>query len=278
MAKDILKEIVAKKKERLALAKQAVPEQELILQAKSQPPARPFIAAVSRPKQISLIAEIKKQSPSAGVIVDPFDPCAIALQYKEAGAQALSVITEEDFFAGNPDFIRQVREAVDLPVLRKDFILEPYQIHESRVLGADAVLLIAELLSKDAISEMIVLAHSLGMGCLVESHSEKELKKVLGIKVALPEEEQKRSKGKQGIPFLIGINNRDLRTVETDFKTTEQLYPLVPKEKPVVVESGIKSYQDVLFLKVLGVSVVLVGESLLKAADIKEATLDLMGW
>jgi indole-3-glycerol phosphate synthase len=163
-------------------------------------------------------------------------------------------------------------------VLRKDFILELYQVYESRVLGADAILLIAELLSKDLIVEMITQAYSLGMVCLVESHSEKELKKILGIKVALPESEQKKAKGKQGIPFLIGINNRDLRTLATDFKTTEQLFPLVPKERPVVVESGIKSYQDVLFLKVLGVSALLVGEALLKSPDIKEATLDLMGW
>jgi indole-3-glycerol phosphate synthase len=125
---------------------------------------------------------------------------------------------------------------------------------------------------------MIALAHSLGMDCLVESHSEKELRKVLTIKAALPEAEQKKGKGKQGIPFLVGINNRDLRTLQTDIKTTEQLYPLVPKEKTVVVESGLKTYQDILFLKVMGVGAVLVGESLLRSPDIKEAVLDLMGW
>jgi indole-3-glycerol phosphate synthase len=278
MAKDILKEITAKKRERLALAKQAVPEEEKKAQAVAQPAARPFFEAVCRPKQISLIAEIKKQSPSAGPIVADFSAVAIASKYKQAGAQALSVVTEEDFFAGEPDSIRSVKESVDLPVLRKDFILEPYQIYESRALGADAVLLIAELLSKDSIVEMVALCHSLGMGCLVESHSEKELKKVLGIRIPLPEAEQKNTKKKGFVPFLIGINNRDLRTLETDLKTTERLYPLVPKDRPVVVESGIKSYQDILFLKVLGVGAVLVGEALLRSPDITEATLDLMGW
>lgn len=278
MAKDALKEIVAKKRERLALARQAVAEEDMKARAAAQEPARPFITAVARPKQMSLIAEIKKQSPSAGLIVGDFSPAAIAGKYKEAGAQAISVLTEEDHFAGSPDFIREVKAAVDLPVLRKDFIFDPYQIYESRALGADAVLLIAELLSKDALEEMIALAYALGMGCLVESHGEKELKKVLSLRASLPEGEQRKAKGKQYILFLVGINNRDLRTLETNFKTTEQLYPLVPKDRPVVVESGIKSYQDVLFLKVLGAAAVLVGEALLKSPDIKEATLDLMGW
>lgn len=278
MPKDALKEIVARKKERLVLAKQSVPEEEIKARAVGQEPARPFIEAVARPRQMSLIAEIKKQSPSAGVIVENFDPASIARQYKEAGCQAISVPTEEDYFAGTPEFIAQVKAAVDLPVLRKDFILEPYHIYESRAFGADAVLLIAELLSKDALAEMLSLAYSLGMDCLIESHGEKELRKVLGLKAALPEPEQKKSRGKQFIPFLVGINNRDLRTLETDLKTTERLYTLVPRERPVVVESGIKSYQDILFLKVLGVNAVLVGEALLKSSDIKEAVLDLMGW
>lgn len=279
MAKDTLKEIVAKKKERLALAKQTVSEEQIKAVAQAQAKALPFIAAVNRPKQISLIAEIKKQSPSAGMIVDNFDPAAIAAIYKEAGAQAISVLTEEDFFGGNPGFIAAVKAVAGLPVLRKDFIIEPYQVYESRALGADAILLIAELLSKDSITQMMEIACSLGMDCLVESHGEKELRKVLGIKVPLPEALYKKgAKGKQYIPFLVGLNNRDLRTLETDFKTTEQLYPLVPKDQPVVVESGIKRYQDVLFLKVLGVSAVLVGESLLKSPDIKEAVLDLMSW
>ncbi|MGE5307830.1 MAG: indole-3-glycerol phosphate synthase TrpC [Deltaproteobacteria bacterium] len=279
MANDTMKEIVAKKKERLALAKQTVPEEEMKLRAGSGVAPRPFMEAVARPRQISLIAEIKKRSPSAGMLVEDFVPAAIAAQYKEAGAQAISVLTEEDFFLGKPEYIQEVKTACDLPVLRKDFLLEPYHVYESRALGADAILLISELLSKDAIAQMLEISFRLGMAALIEAHSDKELKKVLGIKVPVPEEMLKKAaKGKQYIPFLVGINNRDLRTLQTDFKTTEQLYPLVPKDKPVVVESGIRSYQDVLFLKVLGVGAVLVGESILKSPDRKEAILDLMGW
>jgi len=277
MAKDILKEIVVKKKERIALAKQALPEDVLKARLSEAPAIRPFLAAVNRPKQISLIAEIKKQSPSAGLIVADFDHRAIASLYKEAGAQAISVLTEEDFFGGQASFLADVKSMVDLPVLRKDFILEPYQVYESRFYGADAILLIAELLSKDAIAEMMGLANSLGMDCLVESHDEKELKKCLGLKV-FPAEEPAQKKKKQPIPFLIGLNNRDLRTLETDIKITERMYPLIPRDRVVVVESGIKSYQDILFLKVLGVNAVLVGEAILKASDKKEAILDLMGW
>ena len=277
MPKDILKEIAAKKKERIALAKQAMPEDALKARCAEAPLVRPFLAAVNRAKQISLIAEIKRQSPSAGVIVNDFDHRAIALEYKEAGAQAISVLTEEDFFGGSPSFLAEVRAVVDLPLLRKDFILEPYQVYESRFYGADAILLIAELLSRDAISEMIALADSLGMACLVESHEEKELKKCLGLKV-FPAEEPAGRKKKQPIPFLVGLNNRDLRTLETDSRITEQMYPLVPKDRVVVVESGIKNHVDILFLKGMGVNAVLVGETILKAPDRKEAILDLMGW
>jgi indole-3-glycerol phosphate synthase len=211
------------------------------------------------------------------VIVQDFDHRAIAAVYKEAGAQAISVLTEEDFFGGSASFLSEIKAVVDLPLLRKDFLLEPYQVYESRFYGADAILLIAELLSKDAISEMVALAATLGMDCLVESHDEKELKKCLGLKV-FPAEEPAGKKKKQPIPFLIGLNNRDLRTLETDIKITERMYPLIPRDRVVVVESGIKSYQDILFLKVLGVNAVLVGETILKAADRKEAILDLMGW
>lgn len=178
-----------------------------------------------------------------------------------AGAQGISVLTEEDFFAGNLNFINEVKSAVDLPVLRKDFIIEAYQVYESRFFGADAILLIADLLSKDKISEFMKIADSLGMDCLVEAHTEKELKKVLDLKVP-----------------LIGINNRDLHTLEVDPKITERLITLVPKDKVVVVESGLKNSQDILFLKILGVKAVLIGESILRADDRSEKIKDLMGW
>ncbi|MFA6384451.1 MAG: indole-3-glycerol phosphate synthase TrpC, partial [Candidatus Omnitrophota bacterium] len=231
-----------------------------------------------------LIAEIKKQSPSQGVIRADFDPAGIAAVYQDAGVQAISVLTEEDYFAGNPAYINAVKAVTTVPVLRKDFITEPYQIWESRYYGADAVLLIADLLSKDALVELIGLSDSLGMDCLVEVHQEKELKKVLGLKVAplagtdAGPVSVKAAKKKKEVAFCIGINTRDLRTLECDPRTTERLYPVIPKDRIVVVESGIKSYQDILFLKVLGVNAILVGGSILAAADMKMCIQDLMGW
>jgi len=209
-----------------------------------------------------LIAEIKKASPSQGVIRHDFDPAGIARIYKEAGAQALSVLTEEDLFQGSPAFIQEVRAAVDLPVVRKDFIFEPYQVYESRLLGADAILLIADLLSKDALIELLRIASGLGLECLVEAHTEKDLKKVLSLK------------GQQ----LVGINNRDLHTLEVDPKTIERLFILAPKDKVVVAESGIKNASDVLFLKILGVKAVLIGQAFMESADIKQKVEDVMGW
>jgi indole-3-glycerol phosphate synthase len=283
---DKLKEIVLKKKERIASAKQLLPEEELKSKISGLSPTRPFLEAINKPRQISLIAEIKKQSPSQGIICENFNPVQIAGIYKDAGAQAISVLTEEDFFAGSPACISEIKSSVDLPVLRKDFILEPYQVYESRLLGADAILLIADLLSKDILSELISLSDSLGMDCLVESHTDKELKKVLTLKIPRPEQtnEQEakkplaKGKDKKFIPFALGLNNRDLHTLEVDTKTTEKLFTLIPKDRIVVVESGIKNYQDVLFLKILGVNAVLVGEAILKASDMKQAIQDMMGW
>jgi indole-3-glycerol phosphate synthase len=283
---DSLKEIVIKKKERILLAKQAMPEEQLKSQLAALPPARPFIEAINKPKAITLIAEIKKQSPSAGMLRENFDPVEIAKSYQQAGAQAISVLTEEDFFAGSPLFLNQVKAEVSLPLLRKDFILEPYQVYESRFYGADAILLIADILSKDALCELIALADTLGMDCLVEGHDEKEIKKILSLKVTpaevpaaqVPLKLAAKTKPRKSVEFVLGINNRDLHTLETDLKTTERLYPLVPKDRTVVVESGIKSYQDLLFLKILGVNAVLVGESILKSGDFESAIQDLMGW
>ena len=258
---DVLKEIVQKKKERILLAKQSLPEEDLKQRMEGLPPPRPFIQAINKPRQISLIAEIKKTSPSRGVIRENFNPSEIARVYEEAGASALSVLTEEDYFAGNISYLNEVKGSVKLPVLRKDFILEPYQVYESRFFGADAILLIADLLSVERISELMGLAESLGLGVLTEVHTEKELKKVLNLKVP-----------------LIGINNRDLHSLEVDFNTTQKLFPLIPKDKTAVVESGIKKYQDVLFLKILGVSAVLIGEACMEAGDIKTKVEEIMGW
>ncbi len=259
--RDVLKEIVLKKKERILLAKQHLSEEELKSKMQNFAPPRKFMEAINQPRQISLIAEIKKASPSSGMIRQDFIPQAIAKTYQDAGAQAISVLTEEDFFLGNISYINEVKAITSIPILRKDFILEPYQVYESRYFGADAILLIADLLTKDTLSELLEVARNLGLDCLVEVHEEKELKKVLNMK----------------IPF-IGINNRDLHTLEVDFKTTERLFTLIPKDKVVVVESGIKSYQDVLFLEILGVSAILVGEAFMQAPDIRKKVEELMGW
>lgn len=259
---DVLKDIIARKKEKIADASGRLPLEELKSRIKEIPPSRPFIDSIVKPRFISLIAEIKKASPSAGVIREQFDPVDIARVYKDAGASAISVVTEEDFFSGSPLFIEEVRRAVELPVLRKDFIIEPYQIYESRFYHADAVLLIADVLSKDRISELVALAESVGIDCLVEVHNEKDIKKVLSLKGSV----------------IIGINNRDLHSLDVDFRTTERLFPLIPKQRPVVVESGIKNPQDVLFLKILGASSVLIGQAFMQAQDIKEKVLQIMGW
>lgn len=259
--KDALKEIIAKKKERLALAKEQLGEEELKSRIAALPPARAFRDAISKPRQIALIAEIKKASPSRGVIREDFNLAGIAKAYQDAQVQAVSVLTEEDYFSGSLAYLNEVRAQVSCPILRKDFIFEPYQVYESRYYGADAVLLIADILTKDQLAQLMGLADTLGLGYIVEVHGEKELKKVLGMKIP-----------------VIGINNRDLHTLEVDFKTTEKLFPLIPKDKVVVVESGIKSHQDVLFLKILGVSAVLIGEAFMQAPDIKQKVEEIMGW
>ena len=262
MAKvDTLKEIVAKKKERVVLAKQQLPEEDLKAKLSGLAACRPFKEAISKPRQISLIAEIKQSSPSKGLIRQNFNLQEIAKSYSDAGVQAVSVLTEEDFFGGNGLYINEVKNIITVPVLRKDFILESYQVYESRYLGADAILLIADLLTKDKLVELAQIADSLGMDYLVEVHDEKELKKVLSLKFP-----------------IIGINNRNLRTLEVDFKTTEKLFTLIPRDKIVVVESGIKSYQDVLFLKILGASGVLIGTVFMEAEDIKKKVEEVMGW
>ena len=263
MAKiDMLKEIILKKKERVALAKQQLPEEELKVKVQGLTPTRPFIEAINKPRQISLIAEIKKASPSQGVIRQDFNHLEIARIYQETGAQAISVLTEEDYFLGNISFINEVKNLTSVPVLRKDFILEPYQVYESRFYGADAILLIAGILTQEEITQFAAISAELGMDTLVEVHNEKELKKVLKLKTI----------------SLIGINNRDLHTLEVDPKTTERLFTLIPKDKVVVVESGLKSSQDILFLKILGVNAALIGTAFMQAENIRAKVEELMGW
>ncbi len=262
MAKvDILKEIVAKKKERIILASQLLSLEDLKAKLIDLPTTRPFKEAISKPRQISLIAEIKQASPSRGIIRQNFNLQEITQAYLGAGVQAVSVLTEEDSFGGNPAYIAEVKNIISAPILRKDFILEAYQVYESRYLGADAILLIADLLTKDKLAEFMQIADSYDLDYIVEVHDEKELKKVLTLKAP-----------------IIGINNRNLRTLEVDFKTTEKLFTLIPRDKIVVVESGIRNAQDVLFLKILGASSVLIGTAFMEAVDIKRKVEEVMGW
>ncbi len=256
----ILDKIVARKAERLSASREHLPLEAVMKAAAEAPAPRDFRSAIQRTDSIRLIAEIKKASPSRGVLREKFNPAELAASYESAGASAISVITEEDFFLGAPDYIMQARSAVTLPVLRKDFIFDPYQLYESRVLGADAVLIITAILEKDAMSRCIGLTGQLGMTALVEVHDEDELKQALGCGAD-----------------VIGINNRDLRTMEVDVTTAASLAPLVPDGILTVAESGIRSREDVEMFERLGVDALLVGEAIVVEKDVGTKIKSLLG-
>lgn len=254
----MLDKILAAKRNRLAGQKKKTPLETLKDRVSMSPATRNFRQALLG-ENISIIAEIKKASPSLGDITPGIDIRRTAVLYEEAGAAAISVITEEDYFKGSPSFIREVKDSVKLAVLRKDFIIESYQVYESRYLGADALLLIASILEEKALSDLVKLSFSLNIEPLVEVHTEEDLVKVLQTKAK-----------------VIGINNRDLISFETDINTSKDLVPLIGPGKIIVSESGIKSAADVRILRELGVDAVLVGESLMKADDIKAKLTSLI--
>ncbi|MGB9791030.1 MAG: indole-3-glycerol phosphate synthase TrpC [Thermacetogeniaceae bacterium] len=256
-----LERIAAVKREEVARLKASFSQTRLRELAGEAPPARDFLGAVKRNGgRLNLIAEIKRASPSQGVIRPDFDPVSHAREYERAGAQAISVLTEERFFQGHTDHLRGVRDAVSLPVLRKDFIIDPVQIYESRLLGADAVLLIAALLEQSLLEDCLSLAGELGMAALVEVHTEEELSRVLRTDAR-----------------IIGINNRDLATFETDLGTTLRMAPLIPAGRVVVSESGIRTAEDLQRLAKSGVDAVLIGEALMRASDVAAEIRRLMG-
>ncbi|MBI3398639.1 MAG: indole-3-glycerol phosphate synthase TrpC [Deltaproteobacteria bacterium] len=259
----ILEKIVANKKEELTRLKADFPVKGLIqglkMRIKQLPPTRDFAKAV-KGKGIKIIAEVKKASPSKGVIRKDFKPVEIARIYEANGAAAISVLTEEKHFHGHIDYLREIKDAVSLPILRKDFIFDEYQIYESRAAGADAILLIAAILEKEEIDNFLYLSSSLAMDCVVEVHNEDELKKVLSTNAK-----------------LIGINNRDLKTFKADIKNTLNLITKVPKGRVIISESGINSYHDIDMLKRAGAHIFLVGEAVMREKDMGRKLRELRG-
>ena len=209
---------------------------------------------------INVIAEVKKASPSAGIIKEDFNHINIAMEYEANGASAISVLTDKEFFMGNLGYLTDIRKTANLPILRKDFIIDPYQIYEARAAGTDAILLIARILSKEEIDMFLSLSHTLGMECLVEIHDGDELEKVLKTEAS-----------------IVGINNRNLDTLEIDLNTTFQLYTQIPKGRIVVSESGIKTRADVLKLEEAGIDAILIGETLMRSKDIHFKMRELFG-
>ncbi len=256
----VLDEIVATKRREIAAAKAARPESQLRAQIATAPPVRSFFEPLAGGGPIKLIAEVKKASPSAGVIRADFHPVEIARTYEEHGATCLSVLTDEHYFQGSLDYLRQIRAAVALPVLRKDFILDSYQLYEARAAGADAVLLIAECLDDCHLRKLHNEAVDLGMTPLVELYEAGNLPRVLDAGAT-----------------LVGINNRDLRSFHTDLEHTLRLREQVPAECVLVSESGIRTQADVQRLAAAGVDAILVGETLMASPDIGSAVRGLLG-
>jgi indole-3-glycerol phosphate synthase len=259
MTETILEKIVASKRQEIATLRQELPETELRRQLAQAPPPRDFFQALAHPGAIRLIAEVKKASPSAGVIRADFDPVAIAKIYAAHGAACISVLTDEPFFQGSLDCLRQVRAAVDLPLLRKDFIIDSYQLVEARAAGADAVLLIAECLDDCSLRKLHNEAIHLGLTPLVELYDPTNLSRVL-----------------EAGATLIGVNNRNLHTFEVDLEHTIRMRRRVPDDCVLVGESGIKTHADVKRLEAAGVDAILVGESLMRQADIGTAVESLL--
>jgi len=248
----ILDRIVAHKKLEIDVQKRDVPLDEIKKNLADVGTVRGFQQAISVRGKVNLIAEIKKASPSKGIIRSDFDPEAIASIYENNGAAAISVLTDREFFQGRLSFLADVRSVTSsVPLLRKEFIIDEYQIYQSRLAGADAILLIAAILDLPTLDRYLNIAHEIGLDRLVEVHSEDELDMVL----------------KTDAP-VIGINNRDLRTFNTDIRTTAELSKKVPEDRVIVSESGISSKEDVEFLHKCGVNAILVGESLMKSDDI----------
>lgn len=255
----VLREIVAHKREELVARRRRVSLDEVRRRASAAEAVRPFCAALNRPR-IQLIAEVKGASPSAGTIRPEFDPAEIARGYERAGAAAISVLTDSRYFHGTDEHLVASRGAVRVPALRKDFVVDAYQVYEARALGADAVLLIVAALPTPALADLQGLAHELGMAALVEVHTEAELDTALAVRAP-----------------LIGINNRNLGTLETSLDTSRRLRPAIPPDVTVVAESGFEERSQVEEMERLGFSAVLVGTALMRAPDPAARLRELLG-
>lgn len=255
----ILSRIIEEKRKVVEEAKRLKPQDVLIKEIKNICIKSTFKKNISRPHHINLIAEIKKASPSKGILRGDFNPVKIAITYQANGASAISILTDERFFEGKLEYIKKVKENITLPILRKDFFIDEYQIYETVATGADAIILICEILSTKELIKFYEAATALGLDCLVEVHNEEDVEKALASGAS-----------------IIGINNRDLHTFRLDISVTQKLVRLIPQNKIIVSESGIKTYEDVMFLKSLGVNAVLIGEAFMEVDDIASKMREVM--
>ena len=255
-----LDEILKNKTQEIKQRIRKKPISDLFEQVGGQREPNSFSEVLRNEKAVQIIAEIKKASPSAGRLRENFEPVEIAESYLKNGAAAISVLTDERFFEGKLDYLGQVQKAVDIPLLRKDFILDPYQVIEARAFGADAVLLIMAFLSNSQFSELRAAAKELNLDCLVEIHNSKELERAMMAE-----------------PKIVGVNNRDLTTFAVDLSTTEKLIEIIPEEIILVSESGIQSRKDVEMLGQFGVDAVLIGEALMRQEDVGKALSEFVG-
>ncbi len=260
---DILKKILDHKLGEVSSSRIAMPFVELRARIADLPPPRGFKSALqitSDANGMAIIAEVKKGSPSKGVIRADFDPINIAVIYAENGAACLSILTDEHFFLGRLEYLKNIRNIVNIPLLRKDFIFDPYQVYEARSAGADAILLIAAMLDLPILRDLVSLAGELSLDVLLEVHEERELEKALEVECG-----------------MIGINNRNLRTFETNLSTTERLAPLIPSDRLIVAESGINSRKEILHLQSFGTKSFLIGEALMREPDIGAKLREFLG-